>query len=247
MLNRETASEYDLANRPLKIVTRQGDLHVYTGSVGYDEYNNLSCFTEKVSTILAYYRTGFTYDRENKPTGLSYSDGNSLAYTYDGIGRMNKRTMTVGNHAYEPGFTYVAGSNGGNTTALVAAMSQTGENLSYTYTNTGNIASVTRAGVTTSYAYDATGQLIRVNDPWDKTSGTDGTTWTWAYDRGGNILNRKRYAYTTGTLGSALQTITYTYGNADWKDQLTAYNGAAITYESRWYRWQLYQMATFQF
>jgi hypothetical protein len=27
-------------------------------------------------------------------------------------------------------------------------------------------------------------------------------SWTYEYDRGGNIQNKKRYSYTTGTLGS---------------------------------------------
>ena len=74
------------------------------------------------------------------------------------------------------------------------------------------------------------GQLIRVNDQTDTTSGNTGTTWTFEYDRGGNILNKKRYAYTTGTLGSALQTISYGY-DTTWKDKLVSYNGTAITYD----------------
>ncbi|MBR3295895.1 MAG: RHS repeat-associated core domain-containing protein, partial [Clostridia bacterium] len=40
------------------------------------------------------------------------------------------------------------------------------------------------------------------------------------------------YAYTTGTPGTAISTDTYTYGNSSWKDQLTSYNGTAITYDS---------------
>ena len=40
------------------------------------------------------------------------------------------------------------------------------------------------------------------------------------------------YAYTTGTLGTVQSTNTYTYGNAEWGDQLTAFNGTAITYDA---------------
>ena len=39
------------------------------------------------------------------------------------------------------------------------------------------------------------------------------------------------YAYTTGALGSVQSTNTYTYGNDDWGDQLTAFNGTANTYD----------------
>ena len=70
------------------------------------------------------------------------------------------------------------------------------------------------------------GQLIRVNDPHENA------TWVYSYDRGGNILNKAKYAYTIGTLGMALESIPYTYGDANWKDKLTAYNGTAITYDA---------------
>ena len=69
--------------------------------------------------------------------------------------------------------------------------------------------------MTVSYGYDGLGQLIRVNDPSDPRGGTGGTTWTYSYDRGGNILQKDRYPYTTGALGTPDDTISYTYGNAD--------------------------------
>ena len=52
------------------------------------------------------------------------------------------------------------------------------------------------------------------------------------YDRGGNITSKVKYAYTTGTLGSALQTIPYVYGDSNWKDKLTSYNGQTIIYDA---------------
>ena len=74
-----------------------------------------------------------------------------------------------------------------------------------------------------SYAYDALGQLIRVNDETDTTSGATGTTWTYEYDRGGNIISKSRYAFTTGALGTALETIVYGYGDYNWMDKMTHY------------------------
>ena len=104
--------------------------------------------------------------------------------------------------------------------------------FSYTYDNVGNITSETREGVTTTYSYDSLGQLTRVNDPHDTTSGNTGTTWVYNYDLGGNITSKVRYAYTTGTLRTALETIPYSYTDSNWKDKLTAYNGQAITYDA---------------
>ncbi len=46
---------------------------------------------------------------------------------------------------------------------------------------------------------------------------------------GGNILSKKEYAYTTGTLGTVQDTISYGYGDSAWKDLLTSYDGQTLT------------------
>ena len=43
-------------------------------------------------------------------------------------------------------------------------------------------------------------------------------------------MSKSECAYTTGIVGTAIKTYNYTYGNA-WKDQLTAFDGTAITYD----------------
>ena len=105
-------------------------------------------------------------------------------------------------------------------------ITQNGISFEYEYDSRGNIVSEKRGNLTTTYAYDALGQLIRVNDPHENA------TWVYNYDRGGNITSKVKYAYTTGTLGTAVETIPYTYGDSNWKDKLTAYNGTAITYDA---------------
>ena len=99
-------------------------------------------------------------------------------------------------------------------------------NFTYTYDSRGNITSETRNGLTSTYEYDALGQLVRVNDPHENA------TWVYEYDLGGNILSKRKYAYTTDVPGEALETIPYVYGDANWKDKLTSYNGATITYDA---------------
>ena len=42
---------------------------------------------------------------------------------------------------------------------------------------------------------------------------------------------KETYAYTTGTLGTLQSRLNYGYGNSNWKDQLTSYNGTSITYD----------------
>ncbi len=76
------------------------------------------------------------------------------------------------------------------------------------------------------YGYDKLNRLIREdNKLFNKTV-------TWEYDGGGNITCRREYAYTTSaTLGTAVKTVNYGYGNSQWKDKLTSFNGQAITYD----------------
>jgi len=43
---------------------------------------------------------------------------------------------------------------------------------------------------------------------------------------------KAQYPYTAGTPGTPTATHTYTYGNAAWTDELTSYDGSAITYDT---------------
>ena len=126
----------------------------------------------------------------------------------------------------------MAGANGGNTSPLISNINQPNENHTYTYDDAGNILSVKRGSITTTYAYDGIGQLTRVNDPNDTAGGSSGTTWVYEYDRGGNILAKKCYAYTTGALGTCLQAIPYAYGDSVWKDKVTSFNGITFSYDA---------------
>ena len=164
-------------------------------------------------------------------------DGLRIAYEYDELGRIKERALTNGSAGYTTTYTFVAGGYGTNsTTPLVAGITQgTGSNamnFAYAYDSRGNITSETRNGKVTTYTYDALGQLIRVNDPHDTTAGASGTTWVYTYDRGGNILSKSYYAYTTGTPGTAVDTIAYSYTDSNWKDKLTSYDGNEITYDA---------------
>lgn len=57
-------------------------------------------------------------------------------------------------------------------------------------------------------------------------------TTTYSYDQGGNILSKAEYDYITGPLGTPTKTYVYAYGDANWKDKLTSFDGKAITYDA---------------
>ena len=99
--------------------------------------------------------------------------------------------------------------------------------LSYEYDAAGNITKVYKSGVVyNQYAYDELGQLIREDNKDANKS------YTYTYDSRGNILEKKTYAFTLGTLGTAQKTDSYGYATDSWKDRLTSYNGQTITYDA---------------
>ena len=163
-------------------------------------------------------------------TEIQYDGGaQKVSYTYDAIGRVSSRVAECGADAGKltSTYSYVDGGFGTNsTTPLVKKITQNGISFEYAYDTRGNIISEKRGNLTTTYAYDALGQLIRVNDPHENA------TWVYNYDRGGNITSKVKYAFTTGTPGTAQETIPYVYGDSNWKDKLTSYNGQTITYDA---------------
>ena len=236
LLNRTTQSEYDLANRPVRVKTSEDAKHVYTGQVAYDNvYGNLSEFTEKVGENRQEFGTKFGYDDENRPTSLTYSaSGKEIGQSTTTIDKLNRTTFSavkLGSKTFTSEYHFAAGGYGtGSVTNLVSSITQPGCNCGYGDDDNGNIASATLNGKWTGYTYDALGQLVQVNDHSDTRSGENGTTWKYTYDLGGNILKKERFAYADTT--TPLETVTYTYGDANWRDKLTAVNGSTICYDA---------------
>ena len=230
---------YDLTDRPTESEQRDGDGNLkYRTLISYDIKNRVKSFTEATATETK--KTEYTYDADDRVTEVKYngSDSSKVSYTYDKLNRITSRTVTNGS-TYSTAYTYVPGSStyGANATTPLVAMITQGSganamNFAYTYDNRGNITSETRNGVTTTYEYDALGQLTRVNDPNDPTGSTFGTTWIYSYDRGGNILYKSAYVYTTGTVGTVVRSWAYGYDDPNWKDKLTSFDGHTITYDA---------------
>ncbi len=228
--NRTTEMRYDLAEREAEREVKQGGTQVYRYRVGYDDRGNVQTVSERVQTGTnshTEYGTNLTYDADNRLSVSKYASSNcNTATTYDGLGRVSKKTHYIGSAtAVNETFAYAAGSTAYSTNATTALVSQiTNPNLTqtYAYDANGNVTAFTCAGVQTAYTYDSLGQLTRVNDA------TENATWTYEYDRGGNITSKKKYAYTTGTLGAVQQTIAYTY-DGTWKDKLASVGGVTVT------------------
>ena len=161
--------------------------------------------------------------------------------TYDRIGRITGRVLDVrtDSGSYYGKTTYTYEKYNQNDTLRVsrtestvgtAAAGATVRNVQqYTYDKCGNITEIRDAGGTVQYryAYDHLGQLVREdNRPL-------GVTLVYTYDGRGNLLGRKEYAFTTGTvLGSPRKNRENTYAATGWRDLLVGYDGKSVTYDA---------------
>ncbi|MHC1684281.1 MAG: DNRLRE domain-containing protein [Clostridiaceae bacterium] len=116
----------------------------------------------------------------------------------------------------------------GTDTTRIASVNNNGNSINYTYDNNGNIETITEDGKVIRYYYNELNELVREDNP---TLTVQGKTITYEYDAGGNITSKKEYSLTEGALGTPSVTIPYLYGDANWKDKLTSYNGKPITYD----------------
>ena len=216
---------YDAMDRLTRIVMTDGTNLISDIAWTYDADQNVTAITTRVNNNGAL-RTdtyAYSYDDDHRPTNTTYGSV-SESITYDGYSRVTGKTVQNG------GSTVLATSyayrdiDAEHTTTQVSSLTSTfGGNTvshSYTYDANGNILS----DGTTTYAYDSLNQLV-----WEYNTAA-GKAWNYAYDLGGNILSKTEYDYADGQTSNPV-TVSYTYGDAVWRDLLTAYNGEAITYD----------------
>lgn len=221
-VNNETITyTYDLADRLVQIQNSNLFKTKYT----YDNNSNVNSrkylLNELEETI------NYKYDRDNRINYLSLANAKDLFYHYDRLSRIVKKELRSGENTYITEYEYENTDTSNRTTTSIETVKNGTEELNYTYDAKGNIETISEGEVQThKYYYDSLDQLIREdNKKLNKTI-------TYTYDNGGNLLNKKEYAYTESNLGEETGTINYSYENINWKDQLTSYNGKAITYDN---------------
>ena len=216
---------YDAMDRLTRIVVTDGTNLISDIAWTYDADQNVTAITTRVNNNGAL-RTdtyAYSYDDDHRPTNTTYGSV-SESITYDGYSRVTGKTVqNSGNTVLSTSYAYRDIDAEHTTTQVSSLMSTFGGNTvshSYTYDANGNILS----DGTTTYAYDSLNQLV-----WEYNTAA-GKAWNYAYDLGGNILSKTEYDYADGQTSNPV-TVSYTYGDAVWRDLLTAYNGEAITYD----------------
>lgn len=205
--------EYAFYGLLLKIIGSDGTKTAYD----YDMSGQLSHYTfTKDNEVI--YDARFTTDEKGNPEDviLRSLDNALLHYNYDGVGRLTGYSNGSVIHSLE----YAADAASADSAVQKHTMQDRNGNTLYqhvyTYDANGNIVQIgdTVNEKTTAYTYDGLNRLT------SESNGTD--TLSYTYDIGGNV-----------TAVSKNNTVlhTYTYGNTNWKDQLTAIDGKGITYD----------------
>ena len=166
--------------------------------------------------------------------GVSLNGVEKQSYSFDNLGRLLTKTVNVSagkNITYS--YEYKDVGDNGTTTVVETFVNDFGTYV-YEYDKNGNITKETftpknnkdteeqeeqEEAKVTVYEYDKLGQLKLVT-----INGSD--RYAYYYDASGNISN---ISYVDEAGGEHYPW--YKYENANWRDQLTSFNGEAITYD----------------
>ena len=169
---------------------------------------------------------------------MTTATGDSLSFGYDALKRLNRVTVKNGssiilNTAYA--YRDVSWNRGSAQVEFrnVRLGSDSGmllEGKKYVYDDIGNLKEIREStgkyNKLVEYTYDSQNQLT--SEAYYKSGEAEAyITYNYTYDTAGNLLTVSQKKGNTTTL---LQT--YTYGDAQWHDLLTAVNGQAITYDA---------------
>ena len=235
------AFEYDSLGRLIRstAMDENGSVTQRTEHL-YDAFNRLSgqSWTLGAQTYSERYAYSDGEKGDGSLTSMTAATGDSLEFGYDALKRLNRVTVKNGssiilNTAYA--YRDVSWNRGSAQVEFrnVRLGSDSGmllEGKKYVYDDVGNLKEIREStgdfNKLVEYAYDSQNQLT--SEAYYKSGEAEAyITYNYTYDTAGNLLTVSQKKGNTTTL---LQT--YTYGDAQWHDLLTAVNGQAITYDA---------------
>lgn len=198
----------------------------YNLEYGYDINNNVTRLVYRMPqrSVLNKY----TYGDDNLLKKYDINGSRSVSYEYDGLNRLDCIVLST-DRQIETKYNYYKSLRGDKyTTTKLESETIDGVIYKYTYDAFGNITEIKngRDKVLSYYEYDSMNQLTYVADY------ENSKVYSYGYDTGGNLIAEN--VSDIGTNGSPSNTrrISYLYGDDNWKDKLTNYNGQTITYDA---------------
>ena len=235
------AFEYDSLGRLIRstAMDENGSVTQRTEHL-YDAFNRLSgqSWTLGAQTYSERYAYSDGEKGDGSLTSMTTATGDSLSFGYDALKRLNRVTVKNGssvilNTAYA--YRDVSWNRGSAQVEFrnVRLGSDSGmllEGKKYVYDDVGNLKEIREStgdfNKLVEYTYDSQNQLT--SEAYYKSGEAEAyITYNYTYDTAGNLLTVSQKKGNTTTL---LQT--YTYGDAQWHDLLTAVNGQAIPYDA---------------
>ena len=222
------------SNRETKYSTDKDGYRV-TEETGSGVYHKIYCTNEKLTEIIGEKEKTLQTDLGDNSYKVYWTIANNIYSTYfnskDKFGRKSEEGVYGIYHSsngkevelskkevYNKEYSYVS-SSPNRTSELVSEIKYTGaynNTIHYGYDGNKRISEVNDV----CYTYDEAGHLTT------EVNFITRTGVNFVYDKGGNVV--EIIPFSRGRYG---QSHTFTYGDANWKDLLTAYNGNEITYD----------------
>ena len=159
-----------------------------------------------------------TYKNGSIISSFGIDNSKKITFGYDSLNRVTSKSINTTNSInISYGYKNISTTQ---TTNKIQTETIGGKTYTYEYDNLGNISKITAGSQTITYTYDIYSRLARENNQ------VLNKTITYSYDGNGNIVSKKEYTYTTGTLSNPTNTINYGYNGTT--DRLTSYNGQTI-------------------
>ena len=205
------------------------------GSLSYYTSVNSNGNQVEKTSVNGYTKT-ITSGTDSEGNSFVSCDGVTVDTSSDGFGRTTQVTTSQSNNSgsFTTKYAYADGDGLNSTSHRVETVTQKyGENqlveYEYEYNENGDVTEVYENGtIIAEYTYDSKNQLLTSAEK------DTGLYKYYVYDNGGNLSEVLEYTLNPNNMryGSFIITHTYSYGDSNWKDKLTAYDNTALTYDA---------------
>ena len=218
---------YDSLDRLISTWQTDGYDTAYTYYT-YDAKGRVTEYNCKMETwgISLGHNYAYNYDSTDNLLNSMTVNNDTISYTYDDVERLTNKAVSATGINLQQLYYYNDGEYMINQISAlhVKLNGVTVKTFGYTYDDIGDITAITSGGTTESvYTYDAQGQLT------SETIASRNLKYVYTYDNYGNIKTVTKKSISPE---ATIETYTYTYGNSQWRDRLTAFKGKTFTYDN---------------